>query len=87
MVWVDVANAVFFELKVAKNRARGDMSVNDGADVMFESWECCFGGVNAPTHMPISLYNQDRGACFGKVPGTGKAIVASTNDNKIVVHS
>ena len=87
MVWIDVADAVFFELKIAVDRARGDMGVNDGADVVFESWERGFVAVDAPAYMLVSLYNQDFGTCFGKVRGTGKAIVTSTDDDEFVFHS
>jgi hypothetical protein len=60
--------------------------VNDGADIVFESWQRRFRGVAPAAHARAALQDQDFGACLREIRGAGEAIVASADDDEIVGH-
>ena len=83
---VNVPYAITFQLQVAVDRAGGDVGVNDGADIVFETRQRCFRGVAPAAHARAALENQDFGAGLHEIRGTGEAIVAGADDDEIVGH-
>jgi hypothetical protein len=63
------------------------VGVNDGADIVFESWQCQFHSAAPAAHLHAALEDQNCGARLCKIRGAGETIVTGADDDEIESHS